>query len=91
MTQGKALPSSRDDLYRALGGPTGSLSHPITLIDVLKCKDCGRSLSSDELNDREFILRLAKSAVSARAQPGEDLSRLTDDEFIARLFGTTHV
>ena len=66
MVVGKALPGIPDSLYGALGGPVAPLSHPVELIDVLKCRECGRSLSSAELNDREFILRIAKSAAEAR-------------------------
>ena len=83
MVEGLALPSPRED---ALGLPMQH-QHPVALEKVLKCRECGRSLSREELMDRNFILRIARSAAELRKDPEEDLTGLSDKEFLNRLFG----
>ena len=38
-------------------------------------------------NDEELIVRLARLAEQARLDPGEDITGLSDEEFIEKLFG----
>ena len=84
MVVGQAIPSTREDARLAF---PYAACHPIVLETVLKCRECGRSLSREELMDRAFMLRIARSAAEVRKKPGEDLTGLSDQEFLDRLFG----
>lgn len=37
--------------------------------------------------DEQFVVRIAKAAEQTRADPGEDITGVSDEEFLAKLFG----